>query len=124
MFPTAPRILVWLVLAIFLVRLGFAFLTPGTLVFPMLQIAFLSFIAWKTLSGSQGAAFFLGALLVLGVLDAVYQLVTMPDLPAFAMAIVVGWASLLTGTAWVIFFHAGVRRFYAERAKSEWRVER
>jgi len=100
-----------------------AFLSSEPLIFPLLQVGVLAVASWKVLSGSRGAAVFLGVVLSLGVVLTLYQVVFTPNLPTIAVATLGIWAALPLATAAVIFFHAEVRGFYVARANAGWRGE-
>jgi hypothetical protein len=117
MFSGAPRTLVALIVAVVSARLLLGLLTPGPLIFPLLQVGLLSLVAWKALGGSNRAGFVFAALLVVSALTTTYQLVTTARVPPVNVVVFGSWVALLLGTAAFISLHPVVRRFYADRSE-------
>lgn len=119
-FAGAPRALVALVWAVVTIRLLLGLLTPGPLVFPLLQVALLAFIAWKALCGAKAAARLFAVLLLVSAATTTYQLATAARVPTVNVIVFGAWVVLLLATAAFILFHPAVRQFYAHRAGTDW----
>jgi hypothetical protein len=107
--------LIALLAAVVVARVGLALLISGPLIFPVLQIAFVAFMAWRALAGrKRSAAYILGGLFLLGGLAAVFQAIELARLSAVAVIIFGTWGLLLLATATYIFLSPVVRKFYGE----------
>ena len=119
-FAGAPRALVVLVWAVVATRLLLGLLTPGPLVFPLLQVALLAFIAWKALAGAKAAARLFAVLLLVSAATTTYQLLATAQVPTANLIVFGAWVVLLVATAAFIFVHPSVRRFYADQDSVGW----
>lgn len=114
MFEHAPRPLIALLAAIVVGRIGLALMMSAPLIYPMLQVALVAFMAWRALDGKRSAAYILGGLFLLGGLAAVFQAIELVRLASVLVVIFGAWGLLLLATAGYIFLSPVVRRFYGE----------